>query len=566
MCVKNGQLWRGGRNKVNHGDGRARSTPRGSARGRWSARPCTRRVPAARSPACREPPGRPDSPDRSPRPAAEGRRCADRARPARPPPRWRSPAPRRPGPAGRRPRRPARPASGSARPRRGSRRRRASPRARSRAARSRRARSLESARAPAPPSPRASSPRPGCPRSASPLGRGRARSGRAGRRRPAGAGEGAVSRARAAWRAPSLSTPGPVAAGRLDCPGPRGYCSCTQMHRPHRAPAVTIPRKEVLMRRVLVLGLAVLFAVGLGLVPAASAQTREETLIYALQSDIDNWDPPNSVLREAIILGYHVFDHLAVRDLKTRKVIPNLAISWKTIDDTTWEVKLRQGVKFHDGTPFTSKDVRATFDRVLDPVKKMIARGNHAKIKTVEIVDDYTVRFKTDGPYPLFVERMTAQVMESEKVIREKGDEWMQEHPVGTGPYKLVKWARKQEHLLVRNDDYWGPKPYYKYVRIRIIPEQATQIAELISGGVDVIKAVPPDQMDVINKSGQARTATAQILRTAMLQLDQAGRGGPNPFTDRRVRQAANLAIDADAAIKHVLNLGTGSRRSSTQW
>ena len=124
------------------------------------------------------------------------------------------------------------------------------------------------------------------------------------------------------------------------------------------------------MRRVLVLGLAVLFAVGLGLVPAASAQTRDETLIYALQSDIDNWDPPNSVLREAIILGYHVFDHLAVRDLKTRKVMPNLATSWKAVDDTTWEVKLRQGVKFHDGTPFTAKDVKATFDRVLDPPKR----------------------------------------------------------------------------------------------------------------------------------------------------------------------------------------------------
>jgi peptide/nickel transport system substrate-binding protein len=312
------------------------------------------------------------------------------------------------------------------------------------------------------------------------------------------------------------------------------------------------------MARAAALGCALLLTLGL-LPVAAHAQTKEDTLVYALQSDIDTWDPPGSVLREAIILGYHVFDHLAVRDLKTRKVIPNLAISWKTIDDTTWEVKLRQGVKFHDGTPFTSKDVKATFDRVLDPVKKMIARGNHAKIKSVEIVDDYTVRFKTDGPYPLFVERMTAQVMESDKVIREKGDEWMQEHPVGTGPYKLVKWSRKQEHMLVRNDDYWGPKPYYKYVRVRIIPEQATQIAELISGGVDVIKAVPPDQMDVINKSGAARTATSPILRTAFLQLDQAARSGPNPFTDRRVRQAANLAVDQDAVIKHVLN-GLGDR------
>ncbi len=139
----------------------------------------------------------------------------------------------------------------------------------------------------------------------------------------------------------------------------------------------------------------------------------------------------------------------------------------------------------------------------------------------------------------------------------------MQDNPVGTGPYKLQKWTKKQEHLLVRNDDYWGPKPAFKYVRVRIIPEQATQIAELISGGVDIIKAVPPDQMDVINKSGQARTSVSPILRTAFLQLDQAGRSGPNPFQDRRVRQAANLAVDIDSIIKHVIN-GLGDRTATT--
>jgi peptide/nickel transport system substrate-binding protein len=126
-----------------------------------------------------------------------------------------------------------------------------------------------------------------------------------------------------------------------------------------------------------------------------------------------------------------------------------------------------------------------------------------------------------------------------------------------------VRWNKKQEHLLVRNDDYWGTKPAFKHVRIRIIPEQATQIAELISGGVDVIKAVPPDQMDVINKSGLARTSTSPILRTAFLQLDQAGRSGKNPFQDKRVRLAANLAPDMDGIIKHVLN-GLGDRTATT--
>ncbi|HEY7204498.1 MAG TPA: ABC transporter substrate-binding protein [Methylomirabilota bacterium] len=317
------------------------------------------------------------------------------------------------------------------------------------------------------------------------------------------------------------------------------------------------------MRCAIAFGLAMLVVLGAGLVPPAAAQTKDDTLVYALQSDVQNWDPPNSVLRESIILGYNVFDHLAARDLKTGQVGPSLALSWKNLDDTTWEVKLRPNVKFHDGTPFGAKDVKATFDRVLNPENKLTARGNHAKIKTIEVVDDLTVRFKTDGPYPLFVERLTAQVMQSEKVIREKGHEWMQENPIGTGPYKLVKWMKKQEHLLVRNDDYWGPKPAFKYVRIRIIPEQATQIAELVSGGVDIIKAVPPDQMDVINKSGQARTVTSPILRTAFIQLDQAGRAGQNPMQDKRVRQAVNYATDIDGIIKHVLN-GLADRTATT--
>src|SRR5215813_11035725 len=144
------------------------------------------------------------------------------------------------------------------------------------------------------------------------------------------------------------------------------------------------------MKRGITLASVVLLAFAL-LAPAdLGAQTRDETVIYGLQSDVQTWDPPNSVLRESIILGYNVFDHLAARDLKTGKVGPSLAVSWKNIDDTTWEVKLRPNVKFHDGTPFSAKDVKATFDRVLDPNLKLTYRPIHIKIKSIEIVDDLT--------------------------------------------------------------------------------------------------------------------------------------------------------------------------------
>jgi len=157
------------------------------------------------------------------------------------------------------------------------------------------------------------------------------------------------------------------------------------------------------MARTVTLGFALLLTFTLLNPVNLPAQTKDDTIVYALQSDVQNWDPPNSVLRESIILGYNVFDHLAARDLKTGKVGPSLAVSWKSIDDTTWEAKLRKGVKFHDGTPFGAKDVKASFDRVLNPENKLTARGNHSKIKSVEVVDDLTLRFKTDGPYPLFV-------------------------------------------------------------------------------------------------------------------------------------------------------------------
>src|SRR5437667_9114746 len=124
-------------------------------------------------------------------------------------------------------------------------------------------------------------------------------------------------------------------------------------------------------RRLAILALLVLVV---SLPAVAAAQTKADTIVYAIQSDMQNWDPPNSVLRESIIMGYNVFDHLAARDLKTGKVGPSLAVSWKNIDDSTWEVKLRKGVKFHDGTSFGAKDVKATFDAVPNTATKLTDR------------------------------------------------------------------------------------------------------------------------------------------------------------------------------------------------
>src|SRR5713101_9456321 len=168
-------------------------------------------------------------------------------------------------------------------------------------------------------------------------------------------------------------------AGRVDNPSrPPLVCGT---HWPCRSTDASVSpsrfdkrRKEgSSMARATALGFAFVLTLGLLWPGELPAQTKDDTVVYAIQSDMQNWDPPNSVLRESIILGYHVFDHLAARDVKSGKVAPTLAVSWRNIDDATWEVKLRQNVKFHDGSRFTAGDVKATFDRVLDEKNKLPA-------------------------------------------------------------------------------------------------------------------------------------------------------------------------------------------------
>jgi peptide/nickel transport system substrate-binding protein len=117
-----------------------------------------------------------------------------------------------------------------------------------------------------------------------------------------------------------------------------------------------------------------------------------------------------------------------------------------------------------------------------------------------------------------------------------------------------VHWLKGREILMERNDHYWGPKPALKYAKIRIIPDKATQVAELLAGGIDLVRALPPDQIEVLKASGNAYVTTAPVLRTAFIQLDSQARTEPNPFTDKRVRQAINYGVDIDKIIKFVLN------------
>jgi peptide/nickel transport system substrate-binding protein len=263
-------------------------------------------------------------------------------------------------------------------------------------------------------------------------------------------------------------------------------------------------------------------------------------------------DPHMHNQRTGIIFFYHTHDNLGVRNMDTLQIEPWLAESWEVTDPTTWNMKLRQGVTFHNGDPFTAETVKWNWERIINPEQASQQMGNHAQIAGVDIVDEYTVNVRTKVPYPIFTERLQNFQMIPEKLAVEKGDAWLAENPVGSGPYKMVEWKKGQEYVLERNDDYWNPDVTiaYQTLILRTIPELSTHLAELLAENLDIIRVVPFDQMKVVEDSGIAMPKVQDILRVQFVRLDAKGRGTPgNPFTDVRVRNAANHAVDIQTYI-----------------
>ena len=250
----------------------------------------------------------------------------------------------------------------------------------------------------------------------------------------------------------------------------------------------------------------------------------------------------------------HIYDRLLDRDAKTLKPKPMLATEWKIVNDTTWEFKLRRGVKFHNGEPFDAQSVKATFDYMLDPANKShYATPAYWKpVKEVQIVDPYTVRLVTDKPYPSVIDHasLTDLLILPAKALKDLGPAKLAEKPIGTGPFKFVEWRRDDRLVLERNPDYWQGAADVSRVTFRFIPEYSARMAALLSGEIDIMKDVPPHAIDTVEKSGRAKlraTVSSRINYLALVTLK------PGPMQDVRVRRAMNHAVDVEELIKQVL-------------
>lgn len=275
----------------------------------------------------------------------------------------------------------------------------------------------------------------------------------------------------------------------------------------------------------------------------------------------------------------HIFETV-VKSGNNLELEPGLATSWTAIDDTTWEFKLREGVKFHDGSDFTAEDVKFSIERIPAVTGPNPTTIYVRRVKGVEIVDPHTIRVMTDGPAPtlpndfirLFVVSHTAAKDFSATSAEAAQGFNSGKAAIGTGPYKFVSWTPKEELVLEKFDGYWGgEEPWDKVVR-KEIPNDAARVARLKAGQVDLIARIPSTDVPVLERDPNIKVVRQDSVYLFNISFDfrekppqvTAKDGSPldkNPFLDPKVREAFDLAIDRET-ITEIAMEGLGTVQS----
>lgn len=284
---------------------------------------------------------------------------------------------------------------------------------------------------------------------------------------------------------------------------------------------------------------------GAGEASGQQQKNGQKVLTIARSGDILGFDVHNHGYTSTESVHVNMFNYLLKKD-RDGKFQPDLAVSWENVNPTTWRFKLRDNVKFHNGDPFTAADVKYSLERVAKDAK-LVENGNYKQIKEVNVIDDRTVDIITHEAEPVLLQRLSrlGSSMLPSKYIQEKGFDEFLKKPVGTGPYKFSEWIRDDRVTLVKNDDYFGEKGKWDKLVFRSIPEEATRVSELLTGGVDIAVQIPPTDMKRVNNVNSTQTLTGPTTRVMMLAL----RTTSGPTADPKVREAIDLAIDKKALI-----------------
>jgi peptide/nickel transport system substrate-binding protein len=306
-------------------------------------------------------------------------------------------------------------------------------------------------------------------------------------------------------------------------------------------------------------GLAVAGAIALG--SPAIAGKRDDTIRYANDQAPENIDPYFNNVRIGVIIGAQVWDTLVYRDPKTNEYKGNLAKSWRQIDDKTIEFELRPGIKFHNGEEFDADSVVYTLNFVANPANKVTTQQNVSWIDRAEKLDKFRVRVVTKNIFPAAIEYLAGPVViHPAKYYAEVGPRGMNAKPVGTGPWKVVNHNPGKSLLLERNTDYFkdSPKgtPKIGKLEMRFIPDRQTQMAEMLSGNMDLIMNVAKDQAEQAARVPQLQVVSGETMRIVFMQMNTLD-GAPAPqFKDIRVRKAIAHAIDRESIVKNIVGAG----------
>lgn len=289
-------------------------------------------------------------------------------------------------------------------------------------------------------------------------------------------------------------------------------------------------------------------------------------LSYALATSPDTLDPHRSGLAVAVRAIRTIHDSL-VAQLPDGTIQPWLATEWEVSEDgKSYTFKLRQDVKFHDGTPFNAEAVKYNYDRILNPETK--AANSAALIRpyqSSEIIDEYTIKLNLETPSNAFLGNLSQALVSivSPTAAQKYGDQ-LGKNPVGTGPFKFVSWEENSQIIVERNQDYkWAPPlvenkeaPYLDKVVFKIAPEEATRIGSVQSGQVLAGETIPPQNILALEKDEKLqlfKSNTQGLPYTLFINQNKT------PWNELKARQALQAAIDVDAIVK-TLYLGTYDR------
>jgi len=312
--------------------------------------------------------------------------------------------------------------------------------------------------------------------------------------------------------------------------------------------------RRALLRRV---GLAA-GAMGLGAIAAACGTDRVPfigtigkrsggTLVFGNTGDIVSPDPVTSGGDSFSVVAVLLLHEGLVAYNEDLELKPRLSTSWE-VSETAWTFKLRQGVKFHDGTPFDAAAVRAHWERLMAPGSAMGGSWN-PYVERVEAIDAATVRFTTKFPDAFFLSRLASPdaAIVSPAAVQKYGKD-ITKNPVGTGPFVFSEWVKDERFVATRNEAYWGEKALLDKVVVRPIPDTQARVIALESGDVHVARQLNPEHIAQLEKNPRIGVLVRPTTRSLFMGMHMPTK----PFNDARVRQALNYAVDRDSIVKNI--------------